>query len=99
MHLQSSDAGLRDLRHEAEMLARLSHPRIVNFCGACLRFPNVCVVQELAVGGSLHAYLHGPERRPLEYGQVLQVSRFIDCGLALPCLVVLFRTLNALLNA
>ena len=56
------------------MLSRLQHPRIVCFLGACLRPPSVCILEELAEGGSLHAYLHGPARRKLAYGQVLQVG-------------------------
>ena len=40
--------------------------------------PNICIVEELAEGGSLHQRLHGPpgarRRCPLPYGQLLRVA-------------------------
>ncbi len=40
--------------------------------------PNICIVEELAEGGSLHQLLHGRpgarRRRPLPYPQLLQVG-------------------------
>ena len=40
--------------------------------------PNICIIEELAEGGSLHQRLHGPpgarRRRPLPYGQLLRVA-------------------------
>lgn len=40
--------------------------------------PNICIVEELAEGGSLHARLHGTpgarRRQPLPYGELLRVA-------------------------
>ena len=45
------------------MLSRLRHPCVVRLLGACLAPPDLCIVEELVEGGSLHAYLHGPGAR------------------------------------
>ena len=45
-----------------QVLSRLSHPHIISFFGACLAPPNVCIVEELATGGSLHHRLHARRR-------------------------------------
>ncbi|GIL45516.1 hypothetical protein Vafri_2729, partial [Volvox africanus] len=44
---------MESIRQEVQVLSRLSHPHIVQFYGACLAPPNVCIVEELAAGGSL----------------------------------------------
>ncbi|MEW5310639.1 MAG: hypothetical protein WDW38_002418 [Sanguina aurantia] len=49
---------LDSLKQEIQVLSRLRHPNIVAFYGACLAPPNVCIVEELAVGGSLHSHLY-----------------------------------------
>jgi serine/threonine protein kinase len=40
--------------------------------------PNICIIEELAEGGSLHTRIHGPPgaRRPspLPYGELLQLG-------------------------
>ena len=53
--------------------------------------PNICIVEELAEGGSLHTLLHGrpgaQRRRPLPYPQLLQVrlvSGFVLCQASVP---------------
>lgn len=45
------------------MLSQLQHPRIVQFLGAYLLPPHICIVEELAEGGSLHARLHARDRQ------------------------------------
>eukprot|EP00198_Chlamydomonas_reinhardtii_P012635 XP_001701972.1 mitogen activated protein kinase kinase kinase 8 [Chlamydomonas reinhardtii] len=45
-----------------KVLSRLSHPHIVQFFGACLAPPHVCIVEELAAAGSLHHRLHARRR-------------------------------------
>jgi hypothetical protein len=45
------------------VLSRLRHPCVVRLLGACLAPPDLCIVEELVEGGSLHAYLHGPGAR------------------------------------
>ncbi len=41
------------------MLSTLRHENIVCFLAACTVPPNICIIEELAHGGSLHGLLHG----------------------------------------
>ena len=50
-------ADVRAFEQEMETLARLRHPNIVMFIGACVAPPNVSIVMELA-SGSLETLLH-----------------------------------------
>ncbi|CAJ1390167.1 unnamed protein product [Effrenium voratum] len=49
---------IQDLTREIESFRHLRHKRLVNFVGACLEIPNLCIVTEYAPGGSLHHLLH-----------------------------------------
>jgi len=49
---------LAEFQKEVGHLRALRHPRLVRFIGVALELPMVCIVTELAVGGSLHALLH-----------------------------------------
>jgi len=49
---------IQDLTREIESFRHLRHVRLVNFVGACLEIPNLCIVTEYAPGGSLHHLLH-----------------------------------------
>ena len=40
------------------MLGGLQHARIICLLGACLAPPHICIVEELAPGGSLYDHLH-----------------------------------------
>ncbi len=63
-------------RQEVHVLSQLRHPNIVSMLAACTVPPSICIVEELAEGGSLHDRLHGKRRRrrhqpqPLPYKQV-----------------------------
>ena len=58
-----SRGALRAFKREVAVLSRLRHPCVVRLLGACLTPPDLCIVEELVEGGSLHAYLHGPGAR------------------------------------
>lgn len=69
------DEGQLDaFRREVQVLSALRHPHIVRLLGACLVLPHLCIVEELAMGGSLYDKLHGPPGNrcacPLPYPQV-----------------------------
>jgi len=49
---------IQDLTREIESFRHLRHKRLVNFIGASLEIPNLCIVTEYAPGGSLHHLLH-----------------------------------------
>ncbi len=58
-----SARSLDALRQEVQVLSRVAHPHVVRFLGACLAPPNVCIVEQLAEGGSLHAVIHHPHQQ------------------------------------
>ncbi|KAL6761013.1 kinase-like domain-containing protein [Haematococcus lacustris] len=58
-----SARSLDSLKQEIQVLSRLQHPHIVRFIGACLAPPNVCIVEQLATGGSLYGLLHNRRQR------------------------------------
>jgi len=60
---------LKDLAKEIESFRHLRHKRLVQFIGACLDFPHLCLVTEYMPGGSLHHLLHVRKLRlPLHHG-------------------------------
>ncbi len=63
-----------------QVLSSLAHPRIICLLGACLVPPHICIVEELAEGGSLYARLHarGAHQRgsPLTYAEVWRAIRY-----------------------
>jgi serine/threonine protein kinase len=66
-------------RQEIAVLSGLRHPNIVAFLAACTIPPDICIVEELAEGGSLHAKLHGVSGsenrcRPLPAGAVIRLA-------------------------
>jgi serine/threonine protein kinase len=61
--MQFSAASLRAIKMEIKVLSQLSHPNIVAFKGACLAPPHICILEELAEGGSLHGRLYSRSSR------------------------------------
>lgn len=59
---------------KVEVLSGLQHDRIVCLLGACLAPPTICIVEELALGGSLFDVLHTRSGsrccNPMPYHQV-----------------------------
>ena len=68
------DGLLDSFKREVQVLSSLRHPHIVRLLGACLVLPHLCIVEELASGGSLYDRLHGPAgnrcNQPLPYSEV-----------------------------
>lgn len=48
-----------NVRQEAKLFWLLNHPNIVALKGVCLEEPNLCLVMEFALGGSLNRVLQG----------------------------------------
>lgn len=59
---------------QVEVLSGLQHDRIVRLLGACLAPPTICIVEELALGGSLYDLLHTKSGarccKPMPHSQV-----------------------------
>jgi len=53
---------LDDFRKEVAILAKLRHPNVVLFMGACTQPPHLCIVTEFLEGGSVYSLLH--QRKP-----------------------------------
>lgn len=75
----SSSREMDSFRQEIEVLSRLRHPNIIAFLAACTIPPDICIIEELAEGGSLHSRLHGPvgsaqRCRPLPLMDILQIG-------------------------
>jgi serine/threonine protein kinase len=75
----SNSRELDSFRQEIAVLSGLRHPNIIAFLAACTISPDVCIIEELAGGGSLHTKLHGPSGsddrcRPLAIGDAIQVA-------------------------
>ncbi len=83
------DEGQLDaFRREVQVLSALRHPHIVRLLGACLVLPHLCIVEELATGGSLYDKLHGPAGQrcntPLPYSQVRDADLAHECKILRP---------------
>ena len=75
----SNSRELDSFRQEIAVLSGLRHPNIIAFLAACTISPDVCIIEELAEGGSLHTKLHGPSGsddrcRPLSISDAIQVA-------------------------
>ncbi|KAK9908804.1 hypothetical protein WJX75_003138 [Coccomyxa subellipsoidea] len=81
-------AELESFRREVEVLSGLQHDRIVRLLGACLAPPTICIVEELALGGSLYDLLHTKSGArcctPMPHSQLLRVA--LDVAEALRCM-------------
>lgn len=55
---QISEALLEEFSKEIKTLQGLRHPRLIRYIGVALEPPVLCIVTELAPGGSLYALLH-----------------------------------------
>jgi serine/threonine protein kinase len=49
---------LKSFAQEASLLSTLTHPNVIRLIAACTTPPNICIVEELATGGSLYDLLH-----------------------------------------
>ncbi|KAL6779117.1 hypothetical protein ACKKBF_B18690 [Auxenochlorella protothecoides x Auxenochlorella symbiontica] len=80
--LAAAPGAARALAREVGVLSGLApHPCIVPNLAACLAPGHLCLVQELAAGGSLHAKLHDQGRRP-QYGLLLALAADLARGMA-----------------
>jgi len=75
----SDSREMDSFRQEIAVLSGLRHPNIVAFLAACTIPPDICIVEELAEGGSLHSKLHGTSGeenrcRPMPADRVVQVA-------------------------
>jgi serine/threonine protein kinase len=77
----ASPEQLKELEKEVIALQSVRHDKVVEFLGACLISPNLCIVTEFMPGGSLHARLH-VRRERFAYAQQLAIALDIGEGVA-----------------
>jgi len=49
---------LREFAREARLMRSLRHPNVLQFLGACLDPPDICIVTEYMPRGSLYQLIH-----------------------------------------
>jgi Ca2+-binding EF-hand superfamily protein len=69
-----------DLIAEAGVLMQVRHPNVCLFLCLCIE-PKVCVVSELYLGGSVHDFLHGLNRRRFGTRQALEMITNVARGM------------------
>jgi len=82
MHLdgcQVSAEQLEEFKKEVATLQALRHPRLIRFIGVALELPTLCIITELAAGGSLHALLH-VRKMPLTRSQRRELALQVTEG-------------------
>lgn len=73
----SSKSDMKSFVREVAVLSSVRHPKIIRMFGACLKLPQLCIVEELMARGSLHDFLHGPtttRRRELSVEETLRIA-------------------------
>ncbi|CAI5515617.1 unnamed protein product [Closterium sp. Naga37s-1] len=69
-------------KQEVDLLARLDHPNVVRFIGACQRPPTWCILTEYLGGGSLRGFLQKREGQLLPLQEVVRLALDIARGMA-----------------
>lgn len=73
----SSKRDMKSFVREVAVLSSIRHPKIIRMFGACLKLPQLCIVEELMERGSLHDFLHEPtptRRRELNVEETLRIA-------------------------
>ncbi|CAA6673535.1 unnamed protein product [Spirodela intermedia] len=68
----------REFAQEVYIMRKVRHKNVVQFIGACTRFPNMLIVTEFMSGGSLHDFLHkenGMFKLPVLLRVALDISK------------------------
>jgi len=99
----ATESVVDDLMREIQAFRHLRHKRLVNFVGACLEVPTLCLVTEYMPGGSLHHLLHVRKLRlPLLHALnlVLQLAEgVLYLHSQVPCIVHRdLKSLNVVLD-
>ncbi|KAK8406422.1 hypothetical protein O3P69_007237 [Scylla paramamosain] len=68
-------------RSEAALLQQLHHPRVVLLMGVCTTTARPFMVLEYLSGGTLHSFVHNPERDPLDHAAYFAVARDVAQGM------------------
>jgi len=96
MLFEENSRDLLNFQQEVSVLSRLDHDHIIKFYGACVQPPQVCLVEELAEGGSLHDLLHTNETKaPLSYSATLKLGEEIASAMAYLHPTVVHRDLKS----
>eukprot|EP00747_Dinoflagellata_sp_TGD_P212031 gnl/TRDRNA2_/TRDRNA2_85170_c0_seq1.p1 gnl/TRDRNA2_/TRDRNA2_85170_c0~~gnl/TRDRNA2_/TRDRNA2_85170_c0_seq1.p1 ORF type:complete len:445 (+),score=63.43 gnl/TRDRNA2_/TRDRNA2_85170_c0_seq1:73-1407(+) len=103
-HNQASPEQLAEFQKEVGNLQALRHPRLIRFIGVALESPVLCMVTELAAGGSLYALLHVQKARLPEarrHTLTVQITEGVDFlhGRQPPCVHRDLKSANVVLDS
>ena len=73
----------REAKNEADVLKRLRHPNIVDYCESFLEGQMLCIVMEYADGGDLSHLIKGKKAAAETIGEVEALNIFGQCCLAI----------------
>ncbi|GMY38072.1 receptor-like protein kinase FERONIA [Fagus crenata] len=77
----STGQGSEQFRNEVPLLCQLSHPNLVPLIGYCMDEPEMILVYEFMVNGTLSDHLFGTNHDPLPWKQRLQICVGVARGL------------------
>eukprot|EP00245_Coleochaete_scutata_P000955 TRINITY_DN1117_c0_g1_i2.p1 TRINITY_DN1117_c0_g1~~TRINITY_DN1117_c0_g1_i2.p1 ORF type:complete len:640 (-),score=134.06 TRINITY_DN1117_c0_g1_i2:975-2894(-) len=76
-----NDSLQSEFKQEVSILRKVRHKNVVQFIGACTKPPNLSIVTEFMVGGSVYDYLHkqkGALKLPMLLKVAIDVSKGMD---------------------
>jgi serine/threonine protein kinase len=77
------DAAIKEFKKEVKIMRTLRHPNVVEFLGACVQSPNLCIVTEYMQKGSLEDLITKMEEKNKRFSfqRVLSLAKDICRGL------------------
>lgn len=76
--LKSTADAREETIHEANIMAELKHPNIINFCQACHTDDSLWIVTDIAKNGSLDNFL---KNKNLKYNERINISKQVVNGM------------------
>ncbi|CAI5514404.1 unnamed protein product [Closterium sp. Naga37s-1] len=75
-----SDSLQQEFAQEVYIMRKVRHKNVVQFIGACTKPPNLSIVTEFMVGGSVYDYIH-KQRGSMRLGMVVRVGMDVAKGM------------------
>lgn len=79
----SGDAVIKEFKKEVKIMRTLRHPNVVEFLGACVMPPNLCIVTEYLTNGSMEDVIGNMEKKGKHFSfpRILSLAKDISRGL------------------